>query len=142
MSAKKEYTNGEITVVWQPGKCIHSEKCVNGLPEVFKPKEKPWIQVDDTGSEAIEKAVSRCPSGALSTYWNNRTQTVQTASTMEKIHVEVLKDGPLMVKGELTVKKANGDEEIKTKNTFFCRCGASANKPYCDGSHKKVGFTG
>lgn len=142
MSAQKEYTNGEITVVWQSGKCIHSENCVNGLPEVFKPKEKPWIQVDDTSSGVIEKAVSRCPSGALTTYWNNNPKTTQPESTMEKTHVEVLKDGPLMVKGALTIKKANGEEEIKTQNTFFCRCGASSNKPYCDGSHKKVGFTG
>ncbi len=40
----KEYTNGELTVVWKPGLCIHSAKCVEALPEVYHPKEKPWIK--------------------------------------------------------------------------------------------------
>ncbi|MCH8494616.1 MAG: (4Fe-4S)-binding protein, partial [Balneolales bacterium] len=40
---KKEYTNGEITIVWQSGKCIHSGNCVKGSPEVFQPKDRPWI---------------------------------------------------------------------------------------------------
>ncbi|WP_394350908.1 (4Fe-4S)-binding protein [Flavobacterium phycosphaerae] len=39
----KEYTNGEVTIVWQSGKCIHSANCVKNNPDVFKPKEKPWI---------------------------------------------------------------------------------------------------
>ncbi|MCB0649549.1 MAG: (4Fe-4S)-binding protein [Saprospiraceae bacterium] len=62
----KEYSNGEITVVWQSGKCIHSGNCVRNLPEVFKPKEQPWVKVDAADSEAIINAVAKCPSGALS----------------------------------------------------------------------------
>ena len=38
-----KYSNGEVTIVWRPELCIHSGRCVRGLPEVFKPKEKPWI---------------------------------------------------------------------------------------------------
>jgi uncharacterized Fe-S cluster protein YjdI len=38
-----KYSNGEVTIVWQPELCIHSGRCVRGLSEVFKPKEKPWI---------------------------------------------------------------------------------------------------
>ena len=70
MEIKKEYTNGEVTVVWQPGLCIHSAKCVKGLPSVFKPKEKPWIQIGDAPSEEIRRVVKRCPSGAI-TYYDN-----------------------------------------------------------------------
>ena len=62
----KEYTNGEITVVWQSGKCIHSGNCVKNLPSVFRPKEQPWIQLDGDTTEAIVAAVAKCPSGALS----------------------------------------------------------------------------
>lgn len=142
MSTKKQYSNGEVTVVWQPHLCIHSENCVNGLPQVFKPQEKPWIQVSEAISEDIVAAVNRCPSGALHTYWNNKLLNQEQQTTMDKTHVEVLADGPLMVKGELTIKKADGSEETKTKSTFFCRCGASGNKPYCDGTHKKVDFKG
>lgn len=62
----KEYSNGEITVVWQAGKCIHSGNCVKNLPQVFKPKDSPWVKVDAATSEEIIAAVSKCPSGALS----------------------------------------------------------------------------
>lgn len=62
----KEYSNGEITVVWQSGKCIHSGNCVKNLPTVFKPKEQPWIQMDQDSSEHIRATVAKCPSGALS----------------------------------------------------------------------------
>lgn len=61
----KEYTNGDVTVVWQSGKCIHSGNCVRNLSKVFKPKEQPWVQMDKASSEEIVNAVSKCPSGAL-----------------------------------------------------------------------------
>jgi uncharacterized Fe-S cluster protein YjdI len=63
---RKEYTNGEITVVWESAKCIHSAKCARGLQQVFQPKEKPWIKMDNANSDEIVAAVSKCPSGALS----------------------------------------------------------------------------
>jgi len=66
MSKTHEYTNSEITVVWQPDLCIHSANCVKNLSEVFKPKEKPWIRVENASSEEIMNAVDKCPSGALS----------------------------------------------------------------------------
>ncbi|MDT3738816.1 MAG: (4Fe-4S)-binding protein [Candidatus Kapabacteria bacterium] len=62
----KEYSNGDITVVWQSGKCIHSGNCVRNLSAVFQPKEIPWIKINNAGSEDIISAVNKCPSGALS----------------------------------------------------------------------------
>ncbi|MGK4566168.1 (4Fe-4S)-binding protein [Flavobacterium sp. 3HN19-14] len=70
---KKEYSNGEVTVVWQPKLCTHSTNCWRGLPEVFKPKEKPWINPENASTEAIINQVSKCPSGALTTYINNKS---------------------------------------------------------------------
>jgi len=67
---KKEYTNGEVTVVWQSGKCIHSGNCVRNNPDVFKPREKPWIKIDGSSTEKIIEAVQKCPSGALTFYKN------------------------------------------------------------------------
>lgn len=66
MSAKKEYTNGDVTVIWEPTKCIHSGVCVKGLPKVFKPREKPWIQMGAVSSDEIRTQVKSCPSGAIS----------------------------------------------------------------------------
>jgi uncharacterized Fe-S cluster protein YjdI len=62
----KEYSNGEITIVWQSGKCIHSANCVKNLSSVFHPKEQPWIRMENATTEEIIATVSKCPSGALS----------------------------------------------------------------------------
>jgi len=67
---KKEYTNGEVTVVWQSGKCTHSANCVRNNPDVFQPKEKPWIKIDNSSTGKIIETVQKCPSGALTFYKN------------------------------------------------------------------------
>ena len=61
-----KYSNGEVTIVWQPHLCIHSGNCARGLPEVFKPREKPWIVPEGSVTEKIIEQVKKCPSGALS----------------------------------------------------------------------------
>ena len=139
----KEYTNGEVTIVWKPDMCIHSRVCwrgANSLPEVFNPLEKPWIKPNGASTEKIIDQVSRCPSGALSYYMNGAQPQEETSST-ETI-VEIAHNGPLMVYGNLTVKDKDGNETHRNKVTAFCRCGASSNKPYCDGTHVKTGFKG
>lgn len=74
----KKYTNGEVTIVWKPGICSHSRKCwskIHGLPEVFNPMERPWIKPENASSEKIVEQVKQCPSGALSFYYNESTET-------------------------------------------------------------------
>lgn len=66
----KEYTNGEVTIVWQNKLCTHSANCVRGLPEVFKPKEQPWIQTENATTEQLVEQVKKCPSGALTYFMN------------------------------------------------------------------------
>jgi uncharacterized Fe-S cluster protein YjdI len=67
----KEYTNGEVTIVWQSVKCVHSANCVKNNPDVFRPKEKPWITPEQSTTKKIISTVNKCPSGALSYYLNN-----------------------------------------------------------------------
>ncbi len=62
----KEYEKEDIYVVWDKEKCTHSGNCVRGLPNVFQPKERPWIKVDGATRDEIIDQVARCPSGALS----------------------------------------------------------------------------
>ena len=62
----KEYKKDDLTIIWDNTKCTHSAFCAKGLPEVFKPREKPWVQTENASKEAIEKQVLQCPSGALS----------------------------------------------------------------------------
>jgi uncharacterized Fe-S cluster protein YjdI len=65
------YSNGEITVVWKPDVCIHSAICFKGLPKVFDPRRKPWIEMDKATTEQIIEQVKKCPSGALSILIND-----------------------------------------------------------------------
>lgn len=69
---KKKYNNDTVTVTWEPSKCIHCGDCKNGLPEVFKPSERPWVKIEGASSEAIVEQVKKCPSGALGYFYNAR----------------------------------------------------------------------
>lgn len=136
----KEYSNGEITVIWKPDTCIHSTVCwkkATGLPGVFQPGQKPWIKIDGAMTEEIRAQVDKCPSGALSYRFG-----IEEPEEIEHSHiVETLPKGPLLVYGNITVKHAGMEEQKITKVTAFCRCGASSNKPYCDGTHVKIDFS-
>lgn len=134
----KKYTNGEVTIVWKPSLCIHSKKCWTGLPEVFNPREKPWVKAEGASTANIIAQVDKCPSGAL-TWVRNDGATEPVASTATT-KIEVTKNGPLLVHGSIVLKDKHGNESNKEKVTAFCRCGQSANKPFCDGTHNTCGF--
>lgn len=137
MEKQKEYSNGQITVVWKPNLCIHSKNCVKGSPEVFLPKEKPWVQMSHSENENIIKTIYSCPSGALTYYRNDGVKKEVDVTASEGMKVQVVLGGPLLVFGKLTIKHSDGSEEVKEKQTAFCRCGKSSNQPYCDGTHNK-----
>lgn len=69
---EKQYSNGEVTIVWKPSLCSHSGNCVRGLPGVFNSRAKPWINAEGATSEAIINQVNKCPSGALSFFVNEK----------------------------------------------------------------------
>ena len=66
----KEYSNGEVTIIWKSNLCIHAAQCVKNNPDFFKPKEKPWITPENSTTDKIIETVKKCPSGAL-TYFKN-----------------------------------------------------------------------
>ena len=109
----KEYSNGELTVVWKPGLCIHSGICVNTLPDVYKPDEKPWIKVTNASTEELKKQINQCPSGALSYYMNDTTIKEPEKVSAENVLVEIMKNGPLMVHGKIKLKYPDGNTENK-----------------------------
>lgn len=59
------FSNSEITVTYEPNVCIHAEKCIKELSDVFRTSVIPWIDLDGSNAERIAKQVNRCPSGAL-----------------------------------------------------------------------------
>lgn len=71
MGAKKEYSNDDLTIVWESGKCIHAAECVKSLPQVYRPKEKPWIRIENATTEELKTQIHKCPNGALSYYLKN-----------------------------------------------------------------------
>lgn len=139
------YSNKDITIIWRPNICIHSKICWHGLKEVFDPARRPWILQDAAASQTIMEQIDKCPSGALSYVINEMAEPglpdSLTAAPAANI-IECLPNGPLLVKGDVIVKKSDGTEETKTGTIALCRCGASGNKPYCDGGHRTVGFKG
>ncbi len=134
---QKNYTNGEVTVVWKSDLCIHSANCVSGLGEVFNAQARPWVNMQGATSERIIAQVEKCPSGALSYFMNEQ---VEKTDDFLETRVEVLANGPLVVYGALRLQDKYGNETVRTNKTAFCRCGASANKPFCDGSHLAAHF--
>ena len=67
-----EYTNGEINVVWKPKVCVHAAECIKALPQVYNPKEKPWLKIENATTEEFKNQINKCPSGALSYYMNKK----------------------------------------------------------------------
>ncbi len=135
----KKYSNDEITVIWQPSKCTHSAKCAEGLGEVFNPKARPWVNMQGSDSDSIVATVRTCPSGALSIEGEvcDKEDEVEVTS----VAVQVFKNGPMRVKGEVELTLTDGTKK-QVSNPTLCRCGASANKPFCDGAHNEIGFEG
>ena len=118
-----------------PSLCTHAGFCGNRVSNVWKMIEKS----DDTQVRAqIMAMVERCPSGRISFAIDADSEIIEPDLPKE---IAVTPDGPLWVSGEILVDRRDG-QPLETRNRVtLCRCGASSNKPLCDGSHKKIGFT-
>ena len=138
---EKEYTNGEVTIVWRPNLCFHAKECIHGLPSVFDYEARPWIVPDGASTDEIIATVSKCPSGALTYYKNADGKPHPNKNDGPGTTLSVLPNGPILIDGPTTIVHSNGTEESVQKGAL-CRCGASSKKPFCDGTHNKIGFEG
>lgn len=132
----RSYEGEGITVTYDVRRCIHAAECVHGLPEVFDPERRPWIDPDGADPEKIAAAIRACPTGALAF---ESTAGVTPEAPPERNRVTVAADGPLYLHGDLLLAGAD-DEPAREIRVALCRCGASKNKPYCDNSHQDAGF--
>ena len=134
-SAATEFPGKHVTVIDDFSLCAHAGECVDRAPETFFTKG-PAGRVshpDASPAEQVIAAIRHCPSGAL--LYKLRGKTVQAYSGVTGVRVE--KDGPLHVHRA----KLHGKAQPATEDHYtLCRCGASLNKPFCDGMHAKVGF--
>jgi uncharacterized Fe-S cluster protein YjdI len=143
----KEFSNGEMTVFWRPELCIHSANCLLGQPEVFNNRKKPWINMHAAGSKDIMQVVDTCPSRAL-TYLKSTTLRVNKPRLKKKqkpkfARIQLLKDGPALITGNFIIRDGSRKKiKSETEIVALCRCGGSHKKPFCDGTHQKIGFKG
>jgi uncharacterized Fe-S cluster protein YjdI len=134
----KEYATDEIVVEWEPRLCFHSQNCVRSLPQVFDQGRRPWVKVDAATADEVEAAVALCPSGAL----RARRLSAPSRRREHRLELRASADGPLLVSGGVRIVDADGALLYEGEKAALCRCGGSANKPFCDGTHKTNGFRG
>ncbi|HET6727055.1 MAG TPA: CDGSH iron-sulfur domain-containing protein [Nitrososphaeraceae archaeon] len=137
---RRDYPGKEITVHDNRKICSHAAECVNNLSSVFKLGSRPWINPDASKMNDIIDVVRRCPSGALS-YSIDGVEYRDPEEQRNPI-VTVLKNGPYHITGgiELIGEDIQFGEGASKEHYTLCRCGASENKPFCDGAHKSSKF--
>ena len=136
LDKKDDYRGKDITIHDNRGICAHAGVCTDGLPAVFRLKKEPWIDPDGAPSDEIIATVKRCPSGALGYSIGDVAQPDQGLEP----GITVAEDGPYVVTGRLDLEGEERPEGASTEQCSLCRCGASKNKPFCDGSHWQIKF--
>ena len=129
------YKGEGIDVTWDKMRCLHVAECILGLRSVFDPSKTPWVQPNNESVNQVSSVIHHCPTGALQ---YTRTDGGPAERPDNQNTVRVAADGPIYVRGDVAL--AVGGETIKETRLALCRCGHSANKPYCDSSHSRVGF--
>jgi uncharacterized Fe-S cluster protein YjdI len=135
----RSYRGDGIAVGWEPKLCIHVANCIRALPHVFDPAARPWVRVDAATADEIARAILACPTGALSF---ERTDGAPQEAPDEPTTVQPRPNGPLFLRGNIEVIDTSGRVLRTATRMALCRCGHSQNKPYCDLSHRAVGFRG
>ena len=162
-SGGKRYKSNEITVYWKPSACVHASYCYRELIEVFDPSRRPWIDLNGSTTDKIIEVVNLCPTEALAWKWNDdqknesvgkdqtnhikfiRPELLEIKDAIEDeqpVSVKIMTDGPIVFKGNFNITSIDLNKEVKEGIVSICRCGESDHQPYCDGRHRKTGFTG
>jgi uncharacterized Fe-S cluster protein YjdI/CDGSH-type Zn-finger protein len=132
---RKLYRGKDIEVTFDLDVCIHVGECLRGEPSVFQLKRRPWVLPDAGRADTVAEVVLRCPSGAL----QFRRLDGGPSETHQGTTVTPIKNGPLLVVGEIDVRHEDGTVERLPRATL-CRCGQSKNKPFCDNEHLRIKF--
>ncbi len=132
---RQDHVGKRITIHDNRALCAHVGRCTEGLPAVFRESGRPWIDADAATVDEIVATIRKCPSGALS----YSIDGVEHRDRDGGPAVEALRDGPYAVTG-IELLGVSFGEGASTGHYTLCRCGASRNKPFCDGSHWDVNF--
>src|SRR5258705_2178783 len=129
----EEIEGKELTLLYDGKKCIHARFCVTGAPKVFLANVKgPWINPDAMNVAGLVEIAHACPSGAI----RYRRKDGESDETPPPVNLIALREaGPYAVRGDIRLDGESGNYRLT-----LCRCCASKNKPFCDGSHHEAGF--
>jgi CDGSH-type Zn-finger protein/uncharacterized Fe-S cluster protein YjdI len=130
-----ERVRGEkLELTFEAKRCIHSRFCVTWTPQVFVANVKgPWIHPDAMPVEQVVEVAHACPSGAI----GYRRLDGGAREVAPPVNLAMVREaGPYAFRAQLQIDGAPAGFRAT-----LCRCGASKNKPYCDGSHHEIGFS-
>ena len=133
----REYASAAIRVQWYASRCIHSAACIRALPQVFDPRRRPWIDINAAEADAIAAAVVKCPTGALHFH---RTDGGPQESAAAEVRVVAVRHGPYFLTGPVKVEDSQGQIVREDTRVALCRCGQSKHMPFCDNTHRAIGF--
>ena len=133
---RKSYAGKSITILDNRALCAHAGYCTDGLKSVFRQHDEPWIDPDGATVREIVETIAKCPSGALS----YAIDGVEAQAPQRPPMVTVTDHGPYAVTGGIELIGVKFGAGASTEHYTLCRCGASKNKPFCDGSHWTVKF--
>lgn len=129
-----EQVEGEkLTLLFEAKRCIHARFCVTGAPDVFLANvQGPWIHPDAMDVERLADIAHACPSGAI----RYKRRDGRPDESAPPVNLATTREaGPYAFRGDLRI---NG--VVAGYRATLCRCGASKNKPFCDGSHHDINF--
>jgi CDGSH-type Zn-finger protein len=133
---RTSYIGERVTIHDNRGICAHAGFCTDGLKAVFRIGQEPWIDPDGASAEEIIETIGKCPSGALS----YSIEAVEYRDHEREPMVTITNDGPYAITGGIELIGVTFGEGASKEHYTLCRCGASKNKPFCDGSHWQVEF--
>lgn len=134
--AERTYETDELVIYWDSSRCIHTGFCLRALPDVFDTSKRPWVQPAGHTGDDLAAAIEQCPTGALKYEWKDGRTPPESA----KVRVVPAPNGPLFVRGAVSIETRSGKVLAEEDRVALCRCGASRNQPFCDLSHRSVGF--
>jgi len=131
------YHGKKITIHDNRSICAHAGYCTEGLPAVFRHRQDPFVDPDGASIAEIIDVINQCPSGALNYTIEDEGET----HVISDASIFIAPNGPYVVKGKAVLLDTVKGEGASETHCTLCRCGASKNKPFCDGSHWEIGFT-
>jgi len=133
---REAYAGKGITIFDNRALCAHAAHCTEELAAVFRYGKEPWIDPDGAAVNEIIAVIRKCPSGALSYAIDGAEAAPPGRAPM----VTVTANGPYAITGGIELAGMKPGDGASSERYTLCRCGASKNKPFCDGSHWAAGF--